>query len=143
MLYKARARASTPAAPATPIATPPVGAGAPPVDREDEGEEEAELEEESELECEVEDEEVLAALEEVCVAVVLAPAAALLEPLLELALEPVSMELLNPVSLAVLPAVSVWVALLSTVDEAPMIWSSKLEVAQALTLLGSELYQAG
>lgn len=138
VLYRARAKARTPAAPATPMATPPVGAGAPPVDWEEEGEAEAELEEESELESEL-DEEVSVALEEVWLAVVLAPAAALLP--LEL-LEPVSIALLEPVSTAELPADPVAVAP-SMVDEALRRSSSKLEVAQAFTLLGRELYQAG
>lgn len=53
ILYRARARANIPAAPATPMATPPVAAGAPPVDSVGEAEAEAELEE-SELESEEE-----------------------------------------------------------------------------------------
>lgn len=143
MIYKARARAKTPAAPATPMATPPVGAGAPPVDWEEEGEAEAELEEESELESELEDEEVSAVLEEVWLAVELTPAALLASELLEALLEPVSMALLEPVSTAELALDPVAVAALLMVEEAPRTSSSKLEVAQALTLLGRELYQAG
>lgn len=56
MLYRARARAKTPAAPATPMVMPPVGAGAPPVDCEGEGEDDAELELESELDSELDSE---------------------------------------------------------------------------------------
>ena len=124
------------------MATPPVAAGAPPVDSVGEAEAEAELEAESELESEEDEEvasleEVSLAAEEVWLAVEVTPAE------LEAELEPVSLALLDPVSVTELLADPVWVALLSMVEEAPMNSSSKLEVAQALTLLGRELYQAG
>lgn len=108
MLYRARARAKTPAIPATPMAMPPVGAGAPPVDCEEEGEDdeeleseleaelglemmlelESELESELELEMEVEPEAVVEA--EVVTAA--------LEVWREGVVEPVSMALLSAVS---------------------------------------------
>jgi hypothetical protein len=119
------------------MATPPVGAGAPPVDCEGETEAEAELELASEEEAEPEvvlvEEElevVLTAEEAVWLAVLLAATA----------LEPVSEALPAAVWEALLRAVS---ETLAAVAEAPIISSSKLEVAQALTLLGSSLYQAG
>lgn len=96
MLYRARARAKTPAAPATPMAIPPVGAGAPPVDCEEEGEADVELELESELEAEEEVESELE-LEVVVEAEVIS--AALEEAWLE--------AVVDPVSTALLPAVSV------------------------------------
>lgn len=113
------------------------------MDWEGEAEAEAELEEESELESEEEDEEVSAALEEVWVAVELTPAALLASELLEALLEPVSTAELEPVSTAELREAPVAEAMLLMVEEAPRMSSSKLEVAQALTLLGRELYQAG
>lgn len=114
------------------MATPPVGAGAPPVECVEEGEDDAELELESEPEPEVEAEVeeagvVSAALEEVRLAVVLAPTTTALEP----------------VSMALLPAGSVGVALLSAVAEASPSRSPPNSVAQDLTLLGNALYQAG
>ena len=118
MLYSARARTKTPAAPATPIATPPVGAGAPPVDFEDEAEADAELEPELEPEPELE-----AVAEEETGKVVWAAFEAVW--LVTITLEPVS----DTVS---------WV-----VAGTPTIWASKFEVAHALTLLGRSLNQAG
>jgi hypothetical protein len=133
MLYRARARAKIPAAPATPMATPPVGAGAPPVECVEEGEDDAELELdleselEPEVEAEVEEVEVVsAALEEVRLAVV--------EP---------TITMLEPVSIALLPASPVGVALLSAVAEASPARSPPKSVAQDLTLSGNALYQAG
>lgn len=95
MFYRARARAKTPAAPATPMAIPPVGAGAPPVDCEEEGEADAELELESELEADEEVESELE-LEEVMEAEVVS--AALEEAWLAAVVDPVSTALLSAVS---------------------------------------------
>lgn len=98
MLYRARARAKTPAAPATLMAIPPVGAGAPPVECVEEGEDDVELELESELEPEevVEAEVVSAALEEVSAA--LEEVSAALEVWLAAVEEPVSTAVLSAVS---------------------------------------------
>lgn len=95
MLYRARARAKTPAAPATPMAIPPVGAGAPPVDCEEEGEADVELELESELEAEAEVESELEPEEVVEAEVV---SAALEEAWLAAVAEPVSTAMLSAVS---------------------------------------------
>lgn len=74
---------------------------------------------------------------------VVTPAALLASELLEAEPEPVSTAVLEPVAVTELLAEPVWVEKLSMVEEAPAISSSKLEVAQAFTLLGRELYQAG
>lgn len=122
MLYSARARTKTPAAPATPIATPPLGAGAPPVDFEDEAEADAELEPELEPEAEL---EVVAEEESGKVVWAAFEAVWLKDCPVTVTLEPVS----DTVS---------WV-----VAGTPIIWASKFEVAHALTLLGRSLNQAG
>ena len=98
-LYRARARAKTPAIPATPMAMPPVGAGAPPVDCEEEGEDDVELEtelvEELGLEIELDSEAVVESVATVEAEVVTAA----LEVWREGVVEPVSMALLSAVSL--------------------------------------------
>lgn len=95
MLYRARARAKTPAAPAKPMATPPLGAGAPPVDCEEEGEADVELELESEMKAEEEVESELEPEEVTEAEVVLA---ALEEAWLAAVVEPVSTALLSTAS---------------------------------------------
>jgi hypothetical protein len=120
--YRARARARAPAAPAMPKATPLVGAGAPPVDFAGEAEAEADVEPEPEPEEAAEEEPEEAAEEEpdevFCAAFVTDGAP-------EVAVEAVS-EATSCVVVAM-----------------PRICASKFEEAQALTLLGSSLYQAG
>ena len=113
MLYRARARAKTPAIPATPMAMPPVGAGAPPVDCEEEGEDDEELE--SELEAELEAElglEMMLELEselesELELEMEVEPEAVVEAEVVTAALEVWREGVVEPVSMALLSAVSV------------------------------------